>query len=78
MDRVVEAVYENGVLTPLEPLDLPEHLRVMITIQVPSAERPEDALQGWGRVYEGLSEEDIAVIEGIALDRSHFTKGSGT
>ena len=73
MDRVVEAVYKNGVLTPLEPLDLPEHLRVLITIQVPSAEGPEDAVQAWGRVYEGLSEEDVAAIECIALNRSHFT-----
>lgn len=74
MDRVVEAVYENGVLTPLEPLDLPDHLRVLITIQVPSTEGPEDAFQAWGRVYEGLSEEDIAGIERIALDRSHFMR----
>ncbi len=74
MDRVVEAVYNNGVLTPLEPLDLPEHLRVLITIQVPSAEEPEAALRAWGRVYEGLSEEDVSAIESIALDRSHFMR----
>ena len=74
MDRVVGAVYKNGVLTPLEPLDLPEHLRVLITIQVPSAEGPEDAVQAWGRVYEGLSEEDVAAIECIALNRSHFMR----
>jgi predicted DNA-binding antitoxin AbrB/MazE fold protein len=74
VDRVVEAVYKNGVLTPLEPLDLPEHLRVLITIQLPRTEEPEDTLQDWVRVYEGLSEEDVEAIEGIALDRSHFMR----
>ena len=28
MARVVEAIYENGTLKPLEALDLPEHQRV--------------------------------------------------
>jgi predicted DNA-binding antitoxin AbrB/MazE fold protein len=74
MERVVEAVYENGVLTPLEPLNLPEHLRVQITIQIPSTRTPEDVLQGWRSVYEGLSEEDISEIERIALDRSRFMR----
>ncbi|MDA2923344.1 antitoxin family protein [Acidobacteria bacterium AH-259-L09] len=32
MSKSVEAVYENGVLRPLEPIDLPEHQRVTVTI----------------------------------------------
>jgi predicted DNA-binding antitoxin AbrB/MazE fold protein len=28
----VDAVYENGVLRPLQPLDLPEHQRVVVRI----------------------------------------------
>jgi predicted DNA-binding antitoxin AbrB/MazE fold protein len=74
MERVVEAVYENGVLTPLEPLNLPEHLRVQITIQIPSAETPEDALQAWRQVYERLTEEDASAVECIALDRRKFMR----
>lgn len=74
MEKVVEAVYQNGVFTPLEPLDLPEHLRVRITIQVPSTQTPEDILQGWRSVYEGLSDEDTSEIERIALDRSRFMR----
>jgi predicted DNA-binding antitoxin AbrB/MazE fold protein len=33
MDRVVEAIYENGVLTPLEALNLnePQHVRTTHT-----------------------------------------------
>ncbi len=32
MTRQVEAVYENGVLRPLEPLPLDEHQRVTVTV----------------------------------------------
>ncbi|MCZ7567816.1 MAG: antitoxin family protein [Ardenticatenaceae bacterium] len=72
MERVLEAIYTNGVLKPLESLDLPEDQRVVITIHVPEPEEPDEALQAWGQVFAGLSEQDIAEIERIALDRSHF------
>src|SRR3954449_6215114 len=29
-------------------------------------------LEGWRRVYEGLSESEVTEIEAIALDRSNF------
>ena len=77
MQKVVEAVYEKGVFTPLEPVDLPEHLRVRISIQVPSAQTPEDILRGWRSVYEGLSDQDVSEIERIALDRGHFMRPEG-
>jgi len=32
MTRKIDAIYENGVLRPLEPLDLEEQQRVRITI----------------------------------------------
>jgi hypothetical protein len=32
MTRQVEAVYENGVLRPLEPLPFEEHQRVTVTV----------------------------------------------
>jgi len=32
MTKQVEAVYENGVLRPLEPLHLDEHQRVTVTV----------------------------------------------
>jgi predicted DNA-binding antitoxin AbrB/MazE fold protein len=32
MATQVDAVFENGVFRPLEPVDLPEHLRVRVTI----------------------------------------------
>ena len=30
--KTLEAVYEDGVLRPLEQLDLPQHKRVLVTI----------------------------------------------
>jgi len=32
MSKPIEAIYENGILRPLEPLALEEHQRVTITI----------------------------------------------
>jgi len=39
MTRTLPAVYENGVLRPLEPLPLKEHQRVMVTVS--------DSLERW-------------------------------
>lgn len=33
MRQKIDAVYENGLLKPLEPLDLSEHERVSITVE---------------------------------------------
>jgi predicted DNA-binding antitoxin AbrB/MazE fold protein len=73
MTQKVEAIYENGLLKPLEALALPEGQRVLVTIE-PQAEQlsPDEILALARRVYEGLSEEEIAEIEAIALDRSNF------
>jgi predicted DNA-binding antitoxin AbrB/MazE fold protein len=35
VQQVVDAVYENGVLRPLEPLDLMDSQRVRITVATP-------------------------------------------
>jgi predicted DNA-binding antitoxin AbrB/MazE fold protein len=50
MPLTVEAVYENGVLKPSQPLPLEEHEKVQITIQAaPSwAERTAGMLQWSG------------------------------
>jgi predicted DNA-binding antitoxin AbrB/MazE fold protein len=37
MTKQIEAVYENGVLRPDEPLDLKPNTRVRVTIQTPDA-----------------------------------------
>jgi predicted DNA-binding antitoxin AbrB/MazE fold protein len=34
MNHTTTAIYENGLLRPVAPLDLPEHSEVEITIQI--------------------------------------------
>jgi len=34
MDYQVPVVYEQGVLRPLEPLDLPEHTKLTVTVSL--------------------------------------------
>jgi predicted DNA-binding antitoxin AbrB/MazE fold protein len=43
MVRTLPAVYENGVLRPLEPLPLKDHQRVTVTI----TESPIEAAEKW-------------------------------
>ena len=74
MEHVLEAVYSEGVLKPLAKLDLPENQRVHIVLSVPDPVDVEQALQAWHAVYEGLSADEVAAIEEVALDRSHFTE----
>jgi predicted DNA-binding antitoxin AbrB/MazE fold protein len=43
MTITVEAVYENGMLKPTQPLPLREHQTVLLTIQTPQAAPPGTA-----------------------------------
>ena len=72
MDQVLEAIYENGVFKPLEATHLSEHQRVLLTIRPLVSESSSTELDAWQQVYAGLSDQDIAEIEAIALDRSRF------
>ncbi len=72
MEHVLEAVYSEGVLKPLVKLDLPENQRVHIIMSVPDTVDVEQTLQAWHEVYGGLSADEVASIEKVALDRSHF------
>lgn len=74
MTKILEAVYENGVLKPLADPGLTDHQRVIVEIRLPDEPDVESELGAWRRVYEGLSESEIAEIEAIALDRSHFSR----
>ena len=35
---------------------------------------PDAKLAAWHEVYEGLSEDDVAEVEAMALDRSRFSR----
>jgi predicted DNA-binding antitoxin AbrB/MazE fold protein len=42
MSKKLEALYENGVLRPLEPLDLREHQRVTVVVSEEPVTSPEE------------------------------------
>jgi predicted DNA-binding antitoxin AbrB/MazE fold protein len=46
MGKRLEAVYENGVLRLLEPVDLKEHQRVTVTIDENGARAADEATRG--------------------------------
>jgi predicted DNA-binding antitoxin AbrB/MazE fold protein len=55
MALTVEAVYENGVLKPTQPLPLKEHERVRVTVQAqPGAARESAGMLRWRGDWETL------------------------
>jgi predicted DNA-binding antitoxin AbrB/MazE fold protein len=60
MKKSVEAVYENGVFRPLEPVDLPEHQRVQVTVSEEDDWLDRDCIQ-WAasQVQETVSLEAV-------------------
>jgi predicted DNA-binding antitoxin AbrB/MazE fold protein len=73
LTQVLEAIYEDGVLKPLEDPGLAEHQRVFVEIREPR-ERAQAALAALQGVYEGLTDGEIAEVEAISLDRAHFRR----
>jgi predicted DNA-binding antitoxin AbrB/MazE fold protein len=68
MTKQVEAVYENGVLRPLEPLQLAEHERVTvrITTSVDQPERSHPGVEFLEQVKRELASADyIPTIEEV-------------
>jgi len=62
-NRKLEAVYENGVLRPLEPLDLREHQRVSVIVSpVPLAPSDEEWLDvDCLQLYAAEADESISI-----------------
>jgi len=51
----VEAIYEDGVLRPVQPLPLAAHQRVTVVVQLPTArEWPADAAE----IYREIAADD--------------------
>jgi predicted DNA-binding antitoxin AbrB/MazE fold protein len=59
MHKTIEAIYENGVLKPLTPLDIKEHEKVEIILK----EKASSA-----RMSQGIVKGDPKVIEDVALN----------
>jgi hypothetical protein len=62
------------MLRPLQDPGLEEHQRVLLEILTEPREKASSVLEAWHQVYAGLSEEAIAEVEAIALDRNHFLR----
>ena len=57
MAKNIEAVYEDGVLKPLFPLDLKEHEKVRISI-----EKRESIVRATSGIFGGLDDNTIDEI----------------
>lgn len=77
MTRILEAIYRDSVFRPLEDPGLEENQRVLLEIRTESREDNSAEIAAWHRVYEGLSEDEIAEIEAIALDRRSSSVPTG-
>jgi predicted DNA-binding antitoxin AbrB/MazE fold protein len=84
MRQKVNAIYENGVLQPLEPLNLPEHERVSITVEsandddwldhdaIEWAKREGDPTISLEEVRKALSSISGSMAETIIEERGEF------
>ena len=86
MSQIIDAIYEEGVLKPLEPLHLKEHAKVRIQIATieENSEPQECNLEQAKRIialarasYEGLSEEEISMIESARFNNNLSFSNSG-
>lgn len=76
MTQTIDAIFENGTFRPLNPdqVAIAEGERVRISVSAP-ADPP--ALESALSVYDGLTEDEIAEVERVALDRSRFFDAKG-
>jgi len=73
MRQTLDAVFEGGTFRPLGSAEIPlsPGQRVRLTVES-AAEAEGDLIELATEVYDGLSNEQLAEIERIALDRSDF------
>jgi predicted DNA-binding antitoxin AbrB/MazE fold protein len=65
MTLSVEAVYENGVLRPLEPLDLAEHQHVHVTIAPAARKLPDEWVDHEFIEYCKRFRDDTVTVENV-------------
>jgi predicted DNA-binding antitoxin AbrB/MazE fold protein len=77
MPLQVDAVYENGVLRPLQPLDLREHERVLVSVvKAPAGGRSSLAVEYVEKMKRGL--QDAEPAPGIEEVRRRLAKIPGS
>lgn len=78
MPHIIDAIYEDGLLKPVQPLDIREHTRVRITIEIEGEthKNAEQILALARQSYEGLSKEELEDIQSTNLrSESFFLEG---
>ena len=55
MTQTITATFEDGVLKPTRPLDLPERTRVQLTIEIPESEIQKQ--------WDATKEQRLAALE---------------
>lgn len=77
MPLQVDAVYENGVLRPLQPLDLREHERVLVSVvKTEDSDRSKLAVEFVEKIKRSLHEAEPA--PGIEEVRRRLAKIPGS
>ena len=76
MGKTIEAIYEDGVLRPVEPVELREGERVQVTIEelAPEIRRRLAAVEAFESEFEDLSEERWKEFEQAVQRRPLFGK----
>jgi len=74
MTKDVDAIYEDGAFRLVGDADIPlaDGTRVRLSVEPLGPAKVDNVLELAAKVYAGLSSEDVAEIEEIATDRSHF------
>jgi predicted DNA-binding antitoxin AbrB/MazE fold protein len=72
MRQTIEARYHDGVLLPLDPLALVDEADVQVTVDTEVAMCADEILRRATQAYQGLTADQIAEVETIALDRQQF------
>lgn len=57
MTRTITAIFEDGVLKPTQPLDLPEHAQVRLTI--------EELKSDFQKEWDANKEKRLAALENL-------------
>jgi predicted DNA-binding antitoxin AbrB/MazE fold protein len=74
MSKVIEAIYENGVFRPLEPVILPggEHVEMRVPEVFPTQHERLEALEAFEAMREELTEEQWEAFEEAVQRRPWF------
>ena len=74
MGKMIDAVYENGVFRPLEPVMLPEgkHVQVAVPEITPEIQRRVAALDAFNAAFEDLTEEQWGRFDEAVQRRPWF------